>query len=197
MSLRSRLQQLRKPAPARVRAFLGDTRGAAAVELAVITPVILSIFFGTAELAQGFAIDRKLTITARALSDLVGQATTISNADMTNIFTAANAIMTPYSASPLKARVTAVNIDGSGTATVGWADHSNWSVVGAPGAAVTIPAALRIPNTQIIWSEVQYGYTPPFAYYITGMLNLTEQFFARPRQSNTICRPEQSVTTCS
>lgn len=176
--------------------FAGDSRGAAAVEFGLITPAILAIFFGTAELAQGVSIDRKLTITARALSDLVAQSTTISDTDMTNIFNASSAIMTPYSSSPLKAKVSAVSINAAGTtATVTWSSASN-DTARTVGEVVTIPAALKVANTQIIWSEVTYGYTPAVAYYITGTLNMTDGFFARPRQSSTICRPP-TVTTCS
>ena len=149
MKLRGLLQQLRKSAPVRI---VTDTRGIAAVEFALITPAILGIFLGTAELSQGVAVDRKVTITARSLSDLVAQSTTVSDADMTNIFNAATAIMTPYSASPLKARVSAVNIDASGNATIGWSSQSNWTAYAA-GTAVTIPTALRMPNSQLIWGE--------------------------------------------
>ena len=192
MKLRGLLQRLRKSAPVRI---VTDTRGIAATEFALITPAILGIFFGTAELSQGVAVDRKVTITARSLSDLVAQATTVSDADMTNIFNAATAIMTPYSASPLKARVSAVNIDASGNATIGWSSQSNWTAYAA-GTAVTIPTALRMPNSQLIWGEISYDYTPPVAKYISGTLNLTDQFFARPRQSSTVCRPP-AVTVCS
>ena len=192
MKLRGLLQRLRKSAPVRI---IIDTRGAAAVEFALIAPAILSIFLGTAELSQGVAIDRKVTITARSLSDLVAQSTTISDADMTNIFSAATAIVTPYSSSPLKARVSAINIDASGNATVGWSSQSNWTAY-TPGTAVTIPTALKMPNSQLIWGEVTYAYTPTVAKYISGTLNLTDQFFARPRQSNTVCRPP-TVTVCS
>ena len=192
MKLRGLLQRLRKSTPARIGI---DTRGAAAVEFALIAPAILSIFLGTAELSQGVAIDRKVTITARSLSDLVAQSTTISDTDMTNIFSAATAIMTPYSSSPLKARVSAINIDASGNATVGWSSQSNWTAY-TPGTAVTIPTALKMANSQLIWGEITYAYTPPVAKYISGTLNLTDQFFARPRQSNTVCRPP-TVTVCS
>ena len=192
MKLRGLLQRLRKSAPVRI---IIDTRGAAAVEFALIAPAILSIFLGTAELSQGVAVDRKVTITARSLSDLVAQSTTISDADMTNIFNAATAILTPYSSSPLKARVSAVNIDASGNATIGWSSQSNWTAY-TPGTAVTIPTALKMPNSQLIWGEITYAYTPPVAKYISGTLNLTDQFFARPRQSNTVCRPP-TVTVCS
>jgi Flp pilus assembly protein TadG len=192
MNMRRLLQKLKL-----VRGgFADDSRGAAAVEFGLITPAILAIFFGTAEMATGVSIDRKLTITARALSDLVAQSTTITDTDMTNIFNASGSIMTPYSASPLKAKVSAVNINATGTtATVAWSSASN-DTARAVGEVVTIPAALKVPNTQVIWSEVTYGYTPTVAYYITGSLNLTDQFFARPRQSSTICRPP-TVTTCS
>jgi Flp pilus assembly protein TadG len=173
-----------------------DQRGAAAVEFGIITPAILAIFFGTAELAQGVGIDRKLTITSRALSDIVAQSTTVSDADMTNIFAAGTAIMTPYPITTLKAKVSAVNINADGTtATVAWSSAHNDTARSA-GDVVTIPTALKIANTQLIWSEVSYGYTPAVAYSITGTLTMTDQFFARPRQSSTICRPP-TVTTCS
>jgi Flp pilus assembly protein TadG len=195
MTLRRLLQKLKLVH----RGIARDSRGAAAVEFGLITPAILGIFFGTAELAQGVSVDRKLTLTARALSDLVAQSTTISDTDMTNIFAAGSGILTPYSVSPLKAKVTAVNINAAGTSgTVAWSSAYN----DTPRAVneVVMPTdklkPLWVANTQLIWSEVKYGYTPAFAWYITGTLNLTDQFFARPRQSSTICRPP-TVTTCS
>lgn len=192
MILHGLLQRIRKTAIARIA---DDRRGAAAVEFALITPAILAIFFGTAELSQAVAVDRKVTITARSLSDLVAQSTSISDTDMTNIFNATSSILTPYAASPLTAKVSAVNIDASGNATVGWSSALN-TTARATGSAVTIPTALRIANTQLIWSEISYGYTSPVSQFITGTMTLTDQFFARPRQSSTICRPP-TVTTCS
>jgi Flp pilus assembly protein TadG len=194
MFLRKLLQRIRQTA---IVGIAWDTRGAAAVELALITPALLAVFFGTNEAAQAVAVDRKVTITARSLSDLVAQSTSITNADMTNIFSAASAILSPYPITTLTARVSAVNINAAGTvATVVWSNaYGNISPRGT-GDVVTIPPALRIPNTQLIWSEISYDYTPPVAKYITGALNLTDEFFARPRQSNTICRPP-AVTTCS
>jgi Flp pilus assembly protein TadG len=192
MTLRGVFKRLRNSA------FVGalrDTRGMAAVEMALITPAILSTMIGTAELATGVAVDRKVTITARSLSDLVAQSTSVSDTDMTNIFTAASSILTPYSTSPLKAKVSAVSIDASLNATVVWGNGYNTSARAA-GSAVSIPSGLKVANTQLIWAEVSYDYVPPVARIITGTMTLSDQFFARPRQSSTICRPP-TVTTCS
>lgn len=192
MGLRSILRRLQASAPARAAR---DTQGAAAAEFAIIVPALISLMIGTSEISLGVALDRKVTITARSLSDLVAQSTTISDADMTNIFNAAAAILTPYTTTPLKAKVSAVNIDGNGNATVAWGSAYNTSPR-AKNDVVSIPAGLKIPNTQLIWSEITYDFKPPVAQYISGTLKLSDQFFARPRQSGTICRPPQ-VTTCS
>jgi Flp pilus assembly protein TadG len=165
--------------------MIHDRRGAAAVEFAVIAPVMLTIFFGTSEVSQGVALDRKVVQTARTLSDLVAQSTAVNDADMTNIFNAAAAILTPYSSTPLHAKVSAIDINANGIATVKWSKASN-STERAVGSTVTLPPALVMPNSQLIWSEISYDYKPPVGYFITGTLTLTDQFFARPRQSATV-----------
>ena len=45
----------------------------AAVEFALIVPLMLVLFFGTVEFSSGVAVDRKVTLVARTLSDLTSQ----------------------------------------------------------------------------------------------------------------------------
>jgi Flp pilus assembly protein TadG len=186
MSLRKLLRMVRASKPLRM---LRSRSGSAAVEFAIITPAMLTIFFGTAEVSTGVAIDRKVVLTARALSDLVAQQPngTINDTDMTNILNAASAVMSPYSTSTqLHIKVSAVNIDSNGVATVGWGKSQN-ATARAKGEVVSIPSALAVPNSQLIWSEIAYDYRPAVGYVVTGTLNLSDQFFARPRDSSTIC----------
>lgn len=192
MILHQLLRHIQTSALARL---VRDTRGVSAVEFVLITPAILSLFFGTVEISQGVDVDRKVTITARALSDLVAQSTTINDTDMTNIFNAASAILTPYPVSDLTAKVSAVNIDGSGNATIAWGS-ALYTTARTKGDPATIPTALRMPNSQVIWSEITYTYKPTFAKFFAASVNLSDEFFARPRQTSTICRPPQQ-TTCS
>ena len=53
--------------------MLVDRSGIAATEFAVIVPVMLVMFFGTVEFSSGVAVDRKVTLMARTLSDLTSQ----------------------------------------------------------------------------------------------------------------------------
>ncbi len=176
----------------RLRKFARETRGAAAVEFALVTPLMLSMYFGMVELSSGVAIDRKVTMVSHTLSDLIAQATAVNDTDISNVFNASSAIMTPYLASPMTAKVTAVSIDGSGKATVvcsrAWTSGGGVTSGRTVGAVVTssIPAGLIVNNTELIWAEVSYVYTPTIGYVVKTAITLSDQFFARPRQSSTV-----------
>lgn len=167
----------------KLRRFRYEEAGASAVEFAIILPMMLVLFFGTVELSNGVAVDRKVTLTARTLSDLVSQASTISDNDLTNSFAASSAIMTPYSAGPVKAVISEVKVDASGVATIAWSKSSNATARAAGSSVPNLPTALAVPGTYLIWSEVSYTYTPVVGYVLKTGLTLNDQFFTRPRQS--------------
>lgn len=170
------------------KSFRSDVRGVSAVEFALIAPIMVLFFFGMVELSQGVAASSKVTQTSRTLSDLVAQATGVSSTDMSNVFAAATSIMIPFPVTTLQQKVSAVNIDSGGTAKIGWSQASN-TTPRTVNSTVTIPAALAVPDTQLIWSEIDYSYEPPTLVFLTGPIPMTDQFFARPRQSSTVAGP--------
>jgi Flp pilus assembly protein TadG len=174
------------------RRFADDRRGSAAAEFCIILPVILIFVFGVAELCNIAAVSRKLTLTAYAMSDMVAQASAINDAGMQNVLAAGKVLLRPYPAdNDLKLRVSAVNIDANKQATVQWSDAEPASEKRGAGA-VTIPPALLVPNTQLIWGEVSYKYKPNYGTFsLLSAWPFTYehyQFFARPRESSTVCR---------
>ena len=68
----------------RLRRLIGDERGVSAVEFAMLLPLMLTLYLGAVEVSQGIGADRKVTLTARTIADLVSQVSSIGNSDMTN-----------------------------------------------------------------------------------------------------------------
>jgi Flp pilus assembly protein TadG len=168
--------------------LIEDRSGIAATEFAVIVPLMLVMFFGTVEFSSGVAVDRKVTLMARTLSDLTSQSLSVANSDLTNFFNASNGIMTPYSAAPIKGTITELYIDpNSLQARVQW---SQGSVPRAVGSNVTIPAALATGGTYLIFSEVSYLYTPTVGYVMSKAgVTLSDVAYTRPRQSLCVFYP--------
>jgi Flp pilus assembly protein TadG len=171
----------------RTSRFSGDERGLSAVEFALLLPLMVTLYLGTVEISQGIAVDRKVTLTARTVADLVSQVTSINNTDMNNSLNAATAVIAPYPSDKLKITVTSVTVDANGKATVAWSDALNGSPR-AKGSSVTLPSALNIPNSSLIWSEAQYAYTPTIGYVLSGTLTLKDQIYMRPRLSDSVTR---------
>jgi Flp pilus assembly protein TadG len=171
----------------RFAGLAGDERGVSAVEFAMLLPLMLTLYLGTVEVSQGIGADRKVTLTARTVADLVAQVSSIDNTGMTNSLSAAAAVMAPFPSGNLKVTVSSVSIDAGGKATVDWSDSFN-GTARAKGSTVTLPAALVVPNSSLIWSEVQYSYTPTIGYVVSGTLSLKDQIYMRPRLSNSVDR---------
>ncbi len=180
--------------------FAWDSRGLAAVEFAFIVPLMLTMIFGTIEISSAVAVDRKVTLAARTISDLVSQGTQVKDADLTNYFALGAVIVAPYpvTSTSLKQRISAVSIDATKKATVAWskvasvtngiATVTDDKMDAAAGTTVTsrIPPELLVANTQLIWSSVTYTYQPITKTVIGGDIPLSDQCFTRPRQSNTV-----------
>ena len=188
-----------------IPALIGDRSAVAALEFALIVPIMLVMFFGTVEMSSGVAVDRKVTLVARTLSDLTSQSTSVADTDMTNFFTASGAILTPYSPTPTHAKLSELYVDPSTLqARVQWSKSatldSSGNVTLAAGRAVSsivaIPSQLAVGGTYLIFSEVSYLYTPTVGYVMGHAgVNLSDVAYTRPRQST--CVFYSPATACT
>jgi Flp pilus assembly protein TadG len=172
------------------RAFSGDKRGTAALEFAFILPIALSLLTGVVEYGDAIAIDRKVTLTARTVTDLVTQYSSISQADLLVLMGASSQIVAPYSASNIGVTISEVTTDASGNPTITWTQALNGnSTVHHIGDTVTLPTTIKTPNMNYIWGEVNYTYTPMIGYQVTGQFVIHDQTYMAPRISSSIPKP--------
>ena len=100
--------------------FARDKRGVSAVEFAMLLPLMLTLYLGGVEVSQGISIDRKVTLTARTVADLVAQVATIDTTGVNAALGASAAILAPYPDTNAKITVSVVTIDANGNAKIAW-----------------------------------------------------------------------------
>lgn len=169
----------------RIRGFGRERRGVAAIEFAMIAPFMIALWLGSLELSQGVSADRKVSHASSALADLLTQQSNITVAEMGDIMDATQAIMMPFNVANLTIQVAGVAIDGDGNTQVTWSAARNGTAP-ALGGTYAIPAPLVIPNTFLVVARLNYAHTPATSHAITGTIDLSDDFFLRPRRSDTI-----------
>ena len=192
-----------------------DSSGIAATEFAVLVPIMLVMFFGTVEFSSGLAVDRKVTLVARTLSDLTSQSPpTTSNSPssgvndtyLQNVFTASVAILQSYCATPTQATLSEIYIDSNQVAKIQWSKAATFATCTSPatlttsahnaGDIVTVPPALLVRQTYLILSEVSYLYTPTVGYVMKTGVTLRDTAYTRPRQVVCVVYNNTPASTC-
>lgn len=156
-----------------------NEHGIAAVEFAILLPVLLTMYFVVVEATQAVTADRKASLLNRTVGDLVARSTTIDDAERDNIFSAALAVISPFPAGLAQMSIASVVIDAAGVVRVCWSEGKNMP---AP-TSITIPAELKTPSTSLIVARSVYPFVPTVGYEMTGTFNLgNDPYYLRPRQ---------------
>jgi Flp pilus assembly protein TadG len=152
----------------RSRRIWGDQRGIAFTEFALVLPFLLLLMMGGYELSRLIIVNQRLEKVAYTVTDVVAQQTSVTNAQLGNIMTAAAEIMQPY---PFSANgdiiLSSVYQNGTGTSpTVKWqykggGTLASVSKIGQLAGIAALPSGLTLNNTDnVIIAEVFYNYTP-------------------------------------
>ena len=93
-----------------MRSFLRDRRGVAALEFALIAPVMIALYMGSVEATAGLDLNKNLGRATSMVADLVTQQQTITKADIKNIMDIGTATLLPYTRDTPQITITAIDI---------------------------------------------------------------------------------------
>ncbi len=186
----------------RWRGFRKSDDGVAAVEFAILLPLLISMFFGVVETSLALLCRADVSVMAATAADLISQVNAASTTDITNVYAAAGTILYPYysggSTGKPTIRITSVIYDTTSKSTtsgkVAWtcAQAGTGTLTPASravGDTVTLPQALMTTNGSVIIAEVAYNYASPTTQVITGPINMTNNFYTKPRRIAQIAAP--------
>jgi Flp pilus assembly protein TadG len=186
------------------RRFIASQRGVAAIEFAMIMPVLLILFLSSFDVGNAIIVYLKVRTAAYELAAITNQYGTgstaqISTSTMTAITSATSAVMAPFPSSAAVVTISQIKATSVSAATVSWSYTVNGTALS--GSYTGLPSNMAknsCNNTYpcyFILSSVQYPYTPLFGQYMTGSLTLSDTLLMTPRVSKCV-QYNNTPSTC-
>jgi Flp pilus assembly protein TadG len=123
------------------RRFVASTRGVAAIEFAMILPVMLILLLASFDGGRAIAVYMKVRSATYTLAAITNQYTTIQSTDMASIVGATSVVLAPFSSSPVVVTISQIKVSSASKATVSWSYSLNGTAL-TQTSSVTLPAAL-------------------------------------------------------
>lgn len=177
-----------------IQRFARAREAVAAVEFALILPIMLTVYLGAIETTQAISVDRKVTLVSAALGDLVARIQkSTTKTQVSTFFTLTKAMVRPNSSTPLNQVVSMVYLK-DGVAKV------RWSEANGPGASERVVNSnfpfdsgdkikTLVTDGYVVVSEVSYAHTPLLGLFFKTSFNLSHRSIYLPRFGNEITCP--------
>lgn len=169
--------------------FAEAREGVAAVEFAMIVPLMVMLFIGSIEFSQAISADRRVTQVASSTADLVARARTTNRTELEGILDIASKLMPAPAYDPTQLKITLVSVEAdinnAAATKVGWSCKLNGGVNSySNGQAYTLPSGVTEKGDSVIVAEVEYNYVAPiFNEFLGGSFKMSEKFYLKPRLS--------------
>lgn len=180
-----RLKAVAKP----FRRFGRDRSGVAAVEFAIVAPLLLVLYLGGTDLSEGLEVNKKVSRSASILADLVARQLSVTPDLLKDMFAISETTLLPYNREKAGVRITAIKVadkpDINPLATVDWSRANAFETADKKGVTITVPQALRTPGAYYIKVEVSLDFKP-LNSWVVSRIPMREVYYLAPRYTNTI-----------
>jgi Flp pilus assembly protein TadG len=179
--------RLRSTMKNKFKALLQNTQGATAIEMAMIFPFMIMLYFGLADLTGLVSLNRKVTYAADVIGDLVSRKdTSVLKSEIADYYNASDMVMAPRATSTVRVELFGFRTV-SGTITQIWTTNNGQgsSCGSAPSTASMAP--LMTAGNDLIVSRVCTTYVPYVANFLGSSIlgastfNIKKAVTRRPR----------------
>lgn len=177
-----------------LRRFRRNRDGVAAVEFALIVPLLLLLYLGTMEISSGVSLNKRVARVAATTADLVTQQTEIDRKTLEGIMQIGASILFPYYADTPRITIAGIDVDDDHPdgGQVVWARRMNKDGSFEPGLTADdhtfVPDRLRIDETFVVMVRVDLVYRPLITWVTERDadgnaigINMTETYWFHPR----------------
>jgi len=173
--------------------FAAACGGLAAIEFALIAPVMVFLFLAVVEGSDALSSSRRVSQSVNTLTDLVAQETEITQAQLDDLYVGVEDIISLQTITVTFAVISVAYDAGADKIVVQWSRDSTGSQPYAPGTeyAGIADATLFDETSSLIVGEVSYDYTPGLSQILISNITFEKSATRWPRRA---ARVEYCVT---
>lgn len=171
-----------------LRRFGKATGGLAALEFAILVPMMVLILFGSVDVIDMLGANRRAQNVAASLADVVARDTEVSNQEITGLWTAANVLLFPSAPANMQMRITSISIVDASTARVVWSEGHGGMAPRTTNATIALPTAMMQPGTSVIFTETVFTYRSPLGIVLSAPITMRHNAYRRSRLIDPIPR---------
>lgn len=169
-----------------------ECEGIAAVEFAMVFPIMIMLLLGTVELGNGILANQKVIASSQMVTDLLTRTEIVTDEQLAEAKRAGRLALSPFDPDIIGFDIISIRYDpDSGDEdelpdpVIVWRNTDNMDAVSNIHDRV-LPLALE--GDGLLVAFVRFPYEPPFATRLVGNINMIEATFSRGRKSPVIDR---------
>ena len=165
--------------------WIDEEDAVAAVEAALIFPIMLTLFLGIFDLGNAILANQKTIRASQVVADLITRENIVTAEDVTGAIEAGRLALEPMDSASYGVDIVSIRFDENADAAIIWRETFNMAPL--PNA-LTAVAALQTANEGVVMVSVNYLYNPVFAGFAVGQISMGEVAFSRGRRASVILR---------
>lgn len=167
------------------RAWIAGEDGVAAVEAALVFPILLVLLLGTFDLGNGILSDQKTIRASQVTADLITRNSSVSDDEIDEAVEAGELALSPYPTGTYGVDVVSVQFDDDAQPSILWRETRNMTP--DPNILNRI-SALAEPNSGVLVVISRYLFEPVFGGFVVDDIPMEEIAFARGRRTAAVTK---------
>ncbi len=175
-----------------IRAFknwvVGWIRGeeaVAAVESALVFPILLTLMLGTFDMGNAILSNQKVIRASQVTGDLITRERTVNDTQLEEAIDGGVLAMVPVDDTSYGVDIISIRFDDDANPVIVWRETRNMTAL---TDVLTRVESLAEPNSGVMVVAVQYTFEPVFAGFVVGDIHMQEISFTRGRKSSVVNR---------
>lgn len=171
----------------RLRNFSGARGGLAAIEFAILAPMMVFVLFASMELLDLLDTNRRIENSAASVADVTSRDTEITNAEMEGLWTAFDTLMFPDTGAGIDIRLSSITVESATVARIVWSEGRGMTPRVA-NATIDLPDGMMRIGANIIFAETESQYAGPLGLLLAEPMTLRHGIYRRSRLVDPIPR---------